>query len=89
MVFAGPIVRVFSTDTETVSNGIFALRTVSAGFFFCAYGMVLVSSFNGAGDTWTPTWVNPSCFWSSRLGLYLLFAMSHPIAHLNATPHEP
>ena len=85
MVFAGPIVRVFSTDPETVSNGIFALRTVSAGFFSYAY----VSSFNGAGDTWTPTWVNLSCFWSSRLGLYLLFDMSHPLAHLNATPHEP
>jgi Na+-driven multidrug efflux pump len=32
MVFAGPIVRAFSPDPETVSNGILALRTISAGF---------------------------------------------------------
>ena len=46
MVFAGPIVRAFSSDLETVINGILALRTVSAGFFFYAYRMVLINSFN-------------------------------------------
>ena len=69
MVFAGPIVRAFSSDSETVRNGILALRTVSAGFFFYAYGMVLINSFNGAGDTWTPTWVNLLCFWVFQIPL--------------------
>ena len=63
MVFTGPIIRGFTRDPETVRNGILALRTIAAGFFFYAYGMVLVQSFNGAGDTWTPTWVNLFCFW--------------------------
>jgi putative MATE family efflux protein len=79
MVFAGPIVRVFSTDPETVTNGILALRTVSAGFFFYAYGMVLINSFNGAGDTWTPTWVNFLCFWVFQIPLAWVLARTFEI----------
>ena len=69
MIFAGPIVRVFTPDLETASNGVLALRTMSAGFFFYAYGMVLMNSFNGAGDVWTPTWVNLLCFWLFQIPL--------------------
>ena len=57
------ILRAFSADPEVTRYGVRCLRIVSLGFPLYAYGMVLTQSFNGAGDTWTPTWLNLVCFW--------------------------
>jgi len=61
--FAEPIIALFSRDPGVASIGAGALRTVSLGFAFYAWGMVLTQAFNGAGDAWTPTWINLGCFW--------------------------
>jgi putative MATE family efflux protein len=60
---AGPIAGLFTNDPAVLPYAIDCLRTVSLGFLFYAVGMVLTQSFNGAGDTWTPTLINLGVFW--------------------------
>ena len=73
-IFAPQIVRLFTADPEPFRYGVMCLRIVSAGFLFYAYGMVLTQSFNGAGDTWTPTIINLFCFWMFELPFAFLLA---------------
>ena len=63
MLLAPDLVSAFTDDAEVARYATACLRIVSAGFPFYAYGMVLTSAFNGAGDTWTPTLINLFCFW--------------------------
>jgi putative MATE family efflux protein len=76
IIFAPEIVGVFTSDPGPAGYGVSCLRIVSTGFLFYAYGMVLTQSFNGAGDTWTPTIINLFCFW--LLELPLAYALAHP-----------
>jgi len=63
VLFAGPIVRLFTTEPGVLSYGTDCLRIIACGFLFYAYGMVITQSFNGAGDTRTPTIINLFVFW--------------------------
>jgi putative MATE family efflux protein len=74
VVFAPVLVSVFTADPVVYRYGVQGLRIVSAGFLFYAYGMVLTSSFNGAGDTWTPTLLNLFCFWLWEVPLAYVLA---------------
>jgi putative MATE family efflux protein len=74
VAFAGPIVSVFTRDSAVAPVAVLCLRTISYGFLFYAYGMVLTQSFNGAGDAWTPTWINLGCFWLWEIPLAFLLA---------------
>ena len=74
---ASPIVAAFTSDPAVLAYGADGLRVVAAGFVFYAYGMVLAQSFNGAGDTWTPTLLNLVCFWLFEIPL--AWALSFPL----------
>ncbi len=63
------ITGLFTSDPEVQSFAVSCLRTVSLGFIFYGAGMVLTSSFNGAGDTWTPTIINLFVFWLFEIPL--------------------
>jgi putative MATE family efflux protein len=79
MVWAPDLVRIFSTEPGVVRNAVNCVRIVSAGFVFYAYGMVLTNSFNGAGDTWTPTYINLGCFWMLEVPLAWVLATRTPM----------
>ncbi|HXG68634.1 MAG TPA: MATE family efflux transporter, partial [Blastocatellia bacterium] len=63
VIFAEPLIRLFTDEPDVVAMGVDCLRYISYGYVFYAYGMVMVAAFNGAGDTVTPTGVNLLCYW--------------------------
>lgn len=69
VLFAGPLIGAFTQDERVAPFGVSCLRTVSLGFLFYAYGMVMGQAFNGAGAVWTPTVINLFCFWLWQLPL--------------------
>jgi putative MATE family efflux protein len=77
VAFAHPIVGVFTTDPDVLRTGTDCLRVIALGFPFYAYGMVVTQAFNGAGDTWTPTWLNLVIFWVWEIPL--AYALAVPL----------
>ncbi len=75
IVFAEPIVGLFTSSADTVRVAVECLRLVSFGNIAYAWGMVMVQAFNGAGDTVTPTIVNVFCYWMWELPLAYTLAV--------------
>jgi putative MATE family efflux protein len=69
ILFAEPIVRLFTHDPEVIPLAATSLRILSYGNIGYAYGMIMLQAFNGAGDTVTPTWVNLFGFWFLEIPL--------------------
>ena len=74
IVFARPIVGLFTQDPEVFAHGVRALWIVSLAFPLYAIGMCLEGAFNGSGDTATPTRLNFFCFWCGQVPLAWLLA---------------
>ena len=75
VIFAPQIVAIYTSDAAVSPYATSCLRIVSTGFVFFAYGLVFTQSFNGAGDTWTPTWINLGCFWFWQIPLAWFLAI--------------
>ena len=69
LLWASRIVAWFTGDAAVAVHAVDCLRIASLGFLLFAYGLVLTQAFNGAGDTWTPTWINLACFWVWQIPL--------------------
>ena len=76
ILFARKIIGLFTQDPNIVPYGVDCLRIVAYGFLFYAWGMVITQSFNGAGDTWTPTIINLFVFWLWELPLAYVLAIT-------------
>lgn len=67
VVFASTFLSWFSDNPAVIKSGSLCLQIIAAGYVFYAYGMVVIQSFNGSGDTKTPTYINFVCFWLFQL----------------------
>jgi putative MATE family efflux protein len=77
VLFAEPVVRLFTHDPAVLPLAAACLRIVSYGNIGYAYGMVMLQAFNGAGDTVTPTIVNFFGFW--LLEIPLAYGLAIPV----------
>jgi putative MATE family efflux protein len=76
VVFAEPVIHLFTSDPLVVPLAVSCLRILSYGNIGYAYGMVMLQAFNGAGDTVTPTVVNFFGFWLLEIPLAYFLAIS-------------
>src|SRR5207244_10665327 len=67
--FAEWLVGRFTMDRAVAPIAVAALKYISLGYPFYAWGMIMEQAFNGAGDSWTPTWINFFCYWMLQLPL--------------------
>ena len=65
--FSHAIVGIFTHEPNILAYGTSALHIIAYGFAFYGAGMVLETAFNGAGDTWTPTYLNVVIFWAFEI----------------------
>lgn len=73
---AKPLVKFFTDERDVISHATRCLTIISAGYIFFSYGMIIAQSFNGAGDTRTPTILNFFGFWIIQVPLAYVLAVS-------------
>ncbi|MBM3420141.1 MAG: MATE family efflux transporter, partial [Bacteroidetes bacterium] len=69
-------IKLFIAEPEVIAHGASGLRIISYGFAAYGFGMVLVNSFNGSGDTITPVKINFVVFWLIEIPLAWFLAIA-------------
>src|SRR6188768_3228116 len=73
LLFASPIISIFTDDIVVHRFGTLALQVIGSGYIFYGISMVMIQALNGAGDSKTPTWINLAGFWFFQIPLsYIL-----------------
>lgn len=75
LLFATPLVSIFIEESVASGYAVQALWIFALGYIPWGIGMAIIQSFNGAGDTMTPTWINVFCFWLVQVPLAYSLAM--------------
>jgi putative MATE family efflux protein len=75
------LVSIFTRDPRVLAIGAEWIRILSYSFFVYGWWMVSVQAFNGAGDTWTPTYINLFFFWALQIPLAWWLALELDWAH--------
>ena len=70
------LIEIFTSDSGVIPYGVDCLFYIALCYPFLAYGIVMIQSFNGAGDTYTPTWINFFCYWVFQIPLAYLLAVT-------------
>ncbi len=69
IIFAHPLIALFSHDKAVTPTAVQCLRFFSSGNLMFAFAAVFLQAFNGAGDTVTPTYINLVGFWIIEIPL--------------------
>ena len=69
------LIGIFSSNPIVIVSGSQCLRIMGLGLIFYGLGIVMINSFNGAGDTLTPTWINVIAFWLVEIPLAYYLAI--------------
>ncbi len=75
VLFPVYFINIFIDDITVLTAGAECLRIISIGFVAYGFGMVMVNSFNGAGDTTTPLKINIFAFWLIEIPLAWILAL--------------
>ena len=72
---AEPIVDFLNPDPNVQAIAVRSLHIISLGYVFYGVGMVITNTFNGSGDTLTPTIISLFIFWALQIPLAWFLAI--------------
>ncbi len=74
-LFAEPVLRLFTSDPQTIAVGVGAMGILALYRVLMALGMALDGALTGAGDTVSPMVINIIALWVVQLPVAWFFAM--------------